>query len=311
MEENMMAMIEVQHITRRYHEVDALKGISLSVRQGAVFGFLGPNGAGKTTLIKILAGLIKPTLGSFRINGVTNAATKKYVGYLAQHPSFYPWMTGRELLRFSGELYGMSSTEIGQRILELLELCGIQHAADRRIGGYSGGMVQRLGIAQAILHRPRVTLLDEPVSALDPVGRKEVLELITRLREETTIFMSSHILEDVQRVCDEVAIVSHGSIILHGEVKPLLQSHARPRMSLEFATSTDARAFLALMASQSVVGAAESDFRVAIAEDDYRTSYPNIMRMLAEHDLRVVSIGRQSATLEDVFMHHIEERNHA
>jgi len=306
-----MAMIEMNHITKRYREVDALKGISLSVGQGAVFGFLGPNGAGKTTLIRILAGLIEPTSGSFRINGAVMDATKKHVGYLAQQPSFYPWMTGRELLGFSGRLYGMATTEIKQRISELLELCGMQHTADRKIGSYSGGMVQRLGIAQAILHRPRVTLLDEPASALDPVGRKEVLELITRLREETTIFMSSHILEDVQRVCDEVAIISQGSIILHEDMKSLLESHARPFMSLKFATSSDACAFLALMASQSVVGVAESDFRVAIPEDDYRKRYPHIMRMLAEHDLRLDSISRQSATLEDVFMHHIKERKHA
>lgn len=306
-----MAMIEIDHITKRYQEVDALKGIFLSVRQGTVFGFLGPNGAGKTTLIRILAGLIAPTSGSFRINSVAMDATKQHVGYLAQQPSFYPWMTGRELLRFSGRLYGMASIEIKQRISELLELCGMQHAADRKIGGYSGGMLQRLGIAQAILHRPRVTLLDEPASALDPVGRKDVLELITRLREETTILMSSHILEDVQRVCDEVAIISQGSIILHEDMKSLLESHARPCMSLKFATTSDANALLSLLAGQSIVGVAESDFRVAIPEADYRKKYPYIMRILAEHDLRLDSISRQSATLEDVFMHHIKERKHA
>ncbi len=307
-----MAMIEVDHITKRYREVDALKGVSLSVRQGTVFGFLGPTGAGKTTLMRILAGLIEPTSGNFRINGVANEAMKKHVGYLAQQPSFYPWMTGRELLRFSGKLYGMASTEIEQRISELLELCGMQHAADRKIGGYSGGMLQRLGIAQAILHRPRVTLLDEPASALDPVGRKDVLDLITRLREETTIFMSSHILEDVQRVCDEVAIISQGSIILHENMKSLLESHARPYMSLRFATSSGACAFLTLLESQSVVGVVESDFKVAIAEADYHKKYSQIMRMLAEHDLQLDSISRQAETLEDVFMHHIkEERKHA
>ena len=155
-----MAMIEIENISKRYRSVDALKGVSFSVQQGTVFGFLGPNGAGKTTLIRILANLISPTSGTFRIHGMTRETTKQHVGYLAQQPYLYPWMTARELLRFSGKLYGMKTGEIEQRSEELLALCGILQAADRRIGDYSGGMVQRLGIAQAIMHRPKVTLLD-------------------------------------------------------------------------------------------------------------------------------------------------------
>lgn len=142
-----MAMIELDSISKRYRTVQALKNVSLSVREGSVFGFLGPNGAGKTTLIRILARLIEPTSGSFSIDGKAMHHTKRLVGYLAQQPTFYPWMSARELLRFSGTLYGMSFSEIEKRIDELLPLCGIQMAADRRIGEYSGGMVQRLGIA--------------------------------------------------------------------------------------------------------------------------------------------------------------------
>lgn len=306
-----MAMIEIVNIAKRYHAVDALKGISFSVQQGTVFGFLGPNGAGKTTLIRILANLIAPTFGTFRIHGVTRESTKKHVGYLAQQPGFYPWMTGRELLRFSGKLYGMGAGDIEQRIKELLSLCGIEQAADRRIGGYSGGMLQRLGIAQAIMHRPKVTLLDEPASALDPVGRKDVLTLISRLREETTVFMSSHILEDIQRVCDEVAIIADGSIVLHEDMDTLLKSHAKPLVRLEFEHSSSASEFQVHMEAISIRVSKESEVQVVIAETDFHSQYSQIMGILVDYNLLLKSINKENATLEDIFMHHIKERNHA
>ena len=306
-----MAMIEIDRIVKRYRSVEALKGVSLSVHQGTVFGFLGPNGAGKTTLIRILSGLVEPTSGSFSIHDSAMRSAKRHVGYLAQQPSFYPWMTARELLRFSGKLYGMGPGEMERRIVELLDLCGIQHAADRRIGGYSGGMVQRLGIAQAIMHRPKVVLLDEPASALDPVGRKDVLSLISRLREETTIFMSSHILEDIQRVCDEVAIIRDGSIVLHENVDSLLRSHARPQVRLGFACQSSAHVCQTLLTGLSIETFMESDEEVIMAESDYIARYSQIMGSFVDHNLMVKSITEQHATLEDVFMHHMKEHSHA
>ena len=311
MGESTMAMIELDSISKRYRTVQALKNVSLSVREGSVFGFLGPNGAGKTTLIRILARLIEPTSGSFSIDGKAMHHTKRLVGYLAQQPTFYPWMSARELLRFSGTLYGMSFSEIEKRIDELLPLCGIQMAADRRIGEYSGGMVQRLGIAQTILHRPKVVLLDEPASALDPIGRRDVLTLIGRLREETTVFMSSHILEDIQRVCDEVAIIADGSIVLQQNIQALLCCHARPLMRLQFKDSFTASTCKALLADLSVENSIEEVTCIVMSEADYHAKHAKIMRMLSDHGLQLLGLYKQNATLEDVFMHHIKERNHA
>ncbi|NLE15118.1 MAG: ABC transporter ATP-binding protein [Spirochaetales bacterium] len=303
-----MAMIEINSITKHYRTIEALKGVSLCVQEGTIFGFLGPNGAGKTTLIRILAHLIEPTSGSFSIDGKD---LKQHIGYLAQQPAFYPWMTARELLRFSGKLYGLTSLETEKRIHELLSLCGIQAAADRRVGTYSGGMIQRLGIAQAILHKPKVVLLDEPASALDPIGRKEILTLISRLHEETTVFMSSHILEDIQRVCDEVAIIADGSIVLQQDMDTLLRSHAQPLISLEFDHPSDALLCQTLLSKLSIEVAREAHNRIVIAETEYQNRYSQIMNTLNDHDLRLRSLNKQNATLEDVFMHHIKERSHA
>lgn len=305
-----MAMVEIKDLKKRYGAVQALSGVTLSVQEGTVFGFLGPNGAGKTTLIRILTGLIQASSGQFSINGNETNKGNASFGYLAQQPSYYSWMTGRELLDISGSLYGMGKTERSKRIDEMLYVCGIEQAADRRIGGYSGGMKQRLGIAQAILHGPKVVFLDEPVSALDPVGRKEVLSLIATLKEKTTIFMSSHILDDVQRVCDEVAIIHEGSIRIHEKTKTLLRLHAQPVIHLEFETKQEASEAWTTMRNQSI-GATVTDYTVSVPSDTYDDHRKAILKLIAEHGWNLVRLSHQEATLEDVFMHHIQEGPHA
>ena len=306
-----MAMIEIKQISKRYRHVQALKEVSFSVPTQCVFGLLGQNGAGKTTLIRILAGLINQSSGTFTIDGMTMPACKESVGYLSQTPSFYPWMTGRELLTFSGQLYGMDPRVIKKRIPQLLDLCKIEHASHRRIGEYSSGMIQRLGIAQAILHKPKVVLLDEPASALDPLGRKDILQLIRTLREETTVFMSSHILEDMQRVCDEVAIIREGSLILQDTMKNLLKSQAQPIIRLEFETMAAAATFHASMNSFGVTCHMESSSVVSMANADYLNTYEQILQVLSQHTLLVKSISTQNATLEDVFVYYMKEHTYA
>ncbi|MEA5033587.1 MAG: ABC transporter ATP-binding protein [Sphaerochaeta sp.] len=301
-----MAIIEISNLRKRYGSVQALDGVTLSVEEGRVFGFLGPNGAGKTTLIRILTGLISATSGTYSINGRVDDGSKGSFGYLAQQPSYYAWMTGRELLDLSGSLYGMEKNEKGRRIREMLHLCGIEEAADRRIGGYSGGMRQRLGIAQAILHSPKVVFLDEPVSALDPVGRKEVLSLIAILRERTTIFMSSHILDDVQRTCDEVAIINKGSIRIQEKTKTLLRLHARPIVHMEFESKTAAHQCLVQMMAMGL-HAAVTDFTVSISSETYTRESSRILNLIGNGGWKLERLEHQEATLEDVFMHHIQE----
>jgi ABC-2 type transport system ATP-binding protein len=229
--------IRVEGLTKRFGDVQALDGLSLVVEPGSVFGFLGPNGAGKTTTIRILAGLARADRGRAWIDGleVTKEprGVSRHIGYLPQEPSFYPWMTAREFIDYVGRVFGLPAAEREQRTEELLDLVGLVEAAGRRIGGYSGGMGQRLGIAQALVNRPPVLLLDEPVSGLDPAGRRELLQLIDRLRGQCTVFMSTHILADVERVCDSVGIISRGCLVAEAPQQELLDRYAVPAFELE------------------------------------------------------------------------------
>ncbi|RPI33175.1 MAG: ABC transporter ATP-binding protein [Chloroflexota bacterium] len=231
-------MIRIENLVKHYGEVLALDGLSLNVEPGVVYGFLGPNGAGKTTTMRILSGLARPTQGRAWILdqeiGQVGTDVRKLIGVLPEEPAFYTWMTAREYLRdFTAPLYGIEKSEASRRAEELLETVGLAEAGKRRIGGFSRGMRQRLGLAQALVHRPKVLLLDEPVSALDPSGRKEVLDLIETLRGEITILLSTHILADVERVCDVVGIINQGKMIIQAHRDELLAGYALPIIEVE------------------------------------------------------------------------------
>ncbi len=232
-----MSAIRIEGLHKSFGEVQALDGLDLQVEPGSVFGFLGPNGAGKTTTIRILAGLARADAGQAWIDGLEVAAERRRVarriGYLPQDPAFYPWMTAREFIDHIGRVFGLPAKERRARTDELLHLVGLAETADRRTGGFSGGMGQRLGIAQALVNHPPVLLLDEPVSGLDPVGRRELLDLIDRLRGQCTVFMSTHILADVERVCDTVAIIDRGQLLAIAPQQELLGRYAVPALEVE------------------------------------------------------------------------------
>ena len=219
------AAIEARGLSKRFGAILALDRLDLVVPRGSVFGLLGPNGAGKTTTIRILTGLARPTEGGASVAGVQVGLDEpelhRRVGYLDQDPRFYSWMTGRELLELVGRLHGLAGPELRSRVGEMLARAGLVAAAERRIGGYSGGMRQRLGIAQALLHRPDILFLDEPVSSLDPEGRRDLLELIAGLRGEATVVFSTHVLSDVERICDRVAILDRGRRVTEGPLDEL------------------------------------------------------------------------------------------
>ncbi|OGO15069.1 MAG: multidrug ABC transporter ATP-binding protein, partial [Chloroflexi bacterium RBG_16_48_8] len=227
-----MSAIVLEGLQKTYGAIRALDGLDLTVETGAVFGFLGPNGAGKTTTLRVLAGVANPTAGKAWIEGIPVGPESKVrgvVGYLPEEPAFYPWMRAREyLVDLIGGLYGLSQHEAGMRGDEMLALVGLEEAAQRRRGGFSRGMRQRLGLAQALMNRPRVLLLDEPVSALDPSGRRDILQMIKKLGEEATVFMSTHILNDVERVCDRIGIIDRGRLIALDKTEDLLGRHASP-----------------------------------------------------------------------------------
>jgi ABC-2 type transport system ATP-binding protein len=220
-------VIETHGLSKRYKGVQALKALDLQVQQHSICGFLGPNGAGKTTTIKLLLGLAQPTGGSGRVFGKDilkeNDEIRRRVGYLAQDPRFYEYMTARETLRFTARFfYEGPKAEIERRVAEVLDLVGLADKADRPVKGFSGGERQRLGIAQAQVNYPDLLILDEPAAALDPIGRRDVLEVMERLRKHTTIFYSTHILDDVQRVSDTVVILNRGALVAQGPIEEIL-----------------------------------------------------------------------------------------
>jgi ABC-2 type transport system ATP-binding protein len=231
-------------LTKHYPGIAALTDLTLDVPSGSIFGFLGPNGAGKSTTLKVLAGLSRPTSGSATVAGVpvgAGPAYRRHVGYLAQEPQFYDWMSGRETLRFVASLFG-GGDAARTGIDAILARVGLADAADRRTSTYSGGMRQRLGIAQALVGDPSVLLLDEPVSALDPIGRREVLDLMRELRGEVTVFYSTHILDDVERVSDHVAILDGGRLVQASPTAELLAGFGRDELRVAIGGADDSTA---------------------------------------------------------------------
>jgi ABC-2 type transport system ATP-binding protein len=303
------ATIVCRGLTKRYGSVVALDRLDLDVPQGSVFGFLGPNGAGKTTTLRLLTSLARADAGHGDIAGIPigdSAPNRRgLIGYLDQDPRFYGWMRGRELLELVGQLYGMQGTALRARVDETLELVGLSSAARRTIGGYSGGMRQRLGLAQALLNRPPVLLLDEPVSALDPEGRRDMLEVIRDLGRSSTVLFSTHILNDVERVADRVAIIDSGRLVIEGPIEELLERFAQPVYELE-AEAGDADA-IARLADQvrgatwvSGVDLRHGVLRVAVT--DAPTAGEELLQTAASASLRLVRFERQRPSLEDVFL---------
>lgn len=207
-------------------KVEVLRGVSLEVEKNRVFGFLGPNGAGKTTLIQLLVGIRRPTSGEVMIQGhrATSNEAKKLIGFLPERPYFYDFLTGETFLKRFGKLGGLEDSVLKKRVPKILDRVGMSHAAQLTLRKYSKGMLQRIGIAQALLRDPELIVLDEPMSGLDPLGRREVRELILKLKEDgKTVFFSSHVIPDVEAVCDEVAILQKGKIVSSGSLSELLR----------------------------------------------------------------------------------------
>jgi ABC-2 type transport system ATP-binding protein len=309
--------IACRALTKRYGSVVALDGLDLEIPAGSVFGFLGPNGAGKTTTLRLLTSLAQPTSGDATVGGVAigsgEANRRGLIGYLDQDPRFHGWMTARELLDLVGRLYRMPDAERRSRAAEVLELVGLTDAARRPIGGFSGGMRQRLGLAQAILNRPPVLLLDEPVSSLDPEGRVDMLGVIGALGGASTVIFSTHILTDVERVCDRVAILDHGRLVTTGPMDELLERYARPVYRLE-PEGGQARVVAllveALRAAAWVAGVDEVHGVLRVAVHDEADAGRALLAAVNQHGVALLAFERQRPTLEDVFLQLVGRRAH-
>ena len=300
------AALELRGLTKRFGDAIALDGVDLVVRPGVVFGFLGRNGAGKTTALRILSGLARPTAGTAHVLGhdVERAtdAVRARIGFLPDVPGFYPWLTAREYLEFAGRLFGLDKATLDARATALLEMAGLA-SVTTRVGGFSRGMKQRLGIAQALINAPSLLMLDEPTSALDPIGRREVLEMVASLRGRTTVFFSTHILADVERVCDAVAILERGRVVASAGVAELTARATANRLIVEVEDSVAAAAVAGALAGRAWLKSIETDGRALhLAVSDLPSAQREIPAEIAAAGmaLRRFEIGETS--LEDVFV---------
>jgi len=299
------AAVELRGLTKVYGTVRALDGVDLAVPQGAVFGFLGPNGAGKTTTLRILAGLARPTSGNARVLGcdVASAAgdVRALIGYLPDVPGFYPWMTGAEFLRLAGRLFGLSGRTLNERVAGLLDFAGLT-GVRAKIAGYSRGMKQRLGVAQALINAPRVLMLDEPTSALGPIGRKEVLDMVASPAGRTTVFFSTHILSDVERVCDTVAILHQGRVVAHARIDELKARYGVHKIALAVTGPVEELAD-ALAAAPWVTAVERLDNgRLDLTVNDLATAQVAIPAAVAARHLGLRRLEAVEVSLEDVFV---------
>ena len=237
-----MNAVEIQDIHKSFPGhwgrggVYAVKGVSLSIPQGGVYGLIGPNGSGKSTIMKALVGLLAPDAGSCHVFGkpATAAGNRSEIGFLPENPYFYKFLTGEETVRFYGRLCGLRGAELKKRTQELLELVGLTEAAHRRLGGYSKGMLQRVGLAQALVQRPRLLVLDEPTAGVDPIGSRAIRDIILNLKEQgMTVFLCSHLLEQVQEICDRVGILYRGVMIAEGTMEELTRDNTRTEFTLQ------------------------------------------------------------------------------
>ncbi len=315
----MSLALETCALTRCFGEVQAVEQLDLAVHGPGVFGFLGANGAGKTTTIRMLVGLLRPTSGELRLldqSPETNALlVRRRLGYLPQDPAFHPWMSGEEYLLHIGDLFGLARKEARRRAHELLERCGLEKPAwRRRVAGWSGGMKQRLGIAQALMNRPELIILDEPVSALDPLGRIDVLELVESLGREVTVFMSSHILADIERVCEEVAILDHGKLLVHEKTASLKRRAVRPTIELVVRGDTVALAKALATAPwverlEPLEAPAEGTSGLRLKVRELAEAQLALPKAVVEHGLGLVSMSPATPSLEDVFISLIDRNS--
>lgn len=295
--------IETTHLRKEFGRKVAVQDLTLQVPRGEVFGFLGPNGAGKTTAVKMLMGLVHPTSGSARLLGLLpdDLRAKAKVGFLPELFRFHEWLTAEAFLDFHGQLYGMPEARRRKRVPEVLELVGLRGEGKYRVGTFSKGMQQRLGIGQAIINDPDVVLLDEPTSALDPIGRRDVRDLIRFLKSEgRTVFLNSHLLSEIELVCDRVAIIDRGKVIATGQLQELLASGREIEVEASDVGPEAMRALEEFGQSPELV---DGHIRMTVAG---RESVPRVAETLVRYGAKIYAMNRRGS-LEDLFIKVIEE----
>ena len=300
-------MIELNQVVKSYGSHQVLQGINLKVHEGEIYGFIGHNGSGKSTTMNILAGLIGFQKGHCMINHneVQKGKTRRTqdVGYLPEDPKFYPYMNPWEYLTFIGIMVGDSKEKIKMRSVELLDMVKLTEASKRAIGGYSRGMKQRLGIAVAMYHDPKVLLLDEPSSALDPEGRMDVIDIISELKSEgKTIFLSTHILNDIEKICDKVGILHNGQIVLEEKLETLMKSYIQPVYDIEFDSPLDKEKIKVLRSVDYLENVIVDRKGVSIWIKDYKENGSKLIQLLGSLSVPIISMTMRRNSLEEIFL---------
>jgi ABC-2 type transport system ATP-binding protein len=299
-----MPMLEVSQLSKSYGKQRSVDNISFGIEAGRCVALLGPNGAGKTTTLRMLAGLLTPSAGHISFDGGPPGTDyRKELGYLPQSPALYGWMSGLEYVIFAAKLSGISSREAAKMSAAALEKVGLAEAGRRRIAGYSGGMKQRLGLAQALVHRPKLLLLDEPVSALDPIGRREVMELLRGIRGETTVIFSTHVLHDAEEICDDIILMNQGTIAVQGELSHLRSQYSLPVIRLSVETGEGATGWLESLAGKPfIVESQISGGNAVYNVGDVDLARRTILQEAAGLNIPLLHFEAGSSTLEELFM---------
>lgn len=297
-----MPILTVKNVTKTYDDKCAVNNVSFSLPKGKCIALIGPNGAGKSTILRMLTNYIKPTSGKITFNEkLVNDDPRSMIGYLPQQPSFYPWMTGKEFLIYCAKLSHFSKEMAIKRADELLQQVEIHKSKDEKIGKYSGGMVQRLGIAQAMIHQPKLLILDEPVSSLDPIGRRDVLTLLEQLKEKITIIFSTHILSDADEISDELLLLHHGKLVEYGSLESLRKKYQTTMIELQF--DDHANNYLDQIKSLSTVTSCKiSRNKLYVSVTNIKGAREQILQLVTNNKWPLSSYAINRTSLEDLFM---------
>ncbi|AVM67115.1 ABC transporter ATP-binding protein [Peptostreptococcaceae bacterium oral taxon 929] len=299
-----MEALKIENLHKSFGKNTIINGLSMSIPENTIFGFLGKNGAGKTTTMKMILGFLKKDEGSIKVFGEEvsfgQSKTNKFIGYLPDVPEFYGYMTAKEYLNLCGAITGLSKNEIENKSEELLELVGLRDV-NKRISGYSRGMKQRLGIAQALLNSPKLLICDEPTSALDPLGRKEILDIILKIKDITTVIFSTHILSDVEAICDHVVVLDKGKNVLEGSIDQLKNIKRKNTIKIRFKSDKELKAFKSLDKFSNLLTNEKEDTLYLIDEENQLKDI-DILYELYKLNIFPVELKIEEPTLENIFM---------
>ncbi|MBC2209633.1 ABC transporter ATP-binding protein [Listeria seeligeri] len=296
-----MEKLKIQGLKKKYNGKLVIKGMNLTINNKECVALIGPNGAGKTTIINMIVQILTPDEGQITLDEQDAKLVRVKIGFLPQYPEFYGWMTAVECLRFMGKLSNMEKKDIETRIQEVLLLVGLADKAKKKISTYSGGMRQRLGIAQAILHRPELLILDEPVSALDPIGRREIIQLLENLKKEITILFSTHILKDAEEICDRIAIIKEGELVTDKTVTQLLQEESSSVFDVEFIGDSDAWQQI-LIQNEFIEKIEKIGTVYQVYSTDRKACSEAILKTLLQINGELIRVENRHQNLEEIFM---------